>query len=292
MAERKDRFDMATPPSGVPYVLGDTGAEHARLVRQAAIFNPFTERLFRDAGIGPGQLDIGSGVGDIAMLVARLVGPTGEVVGVERDVSTMAKARDRVAEAGLHNVSFMESDVGHVVRSEPFDAVVGRLILEFLPDPGAVVRSLSTLVRPGGVVAFQDACWGPLLQLTAHLPLRAKCASLIHQTFQRSGANMDMEFVLYRTFQEAGLPAPSMRIEVPVGDGPEIARWVYDLFCSLRPRMQQHDLPSSAFGDLDSLLPRLEAELAGTKTFGACIGLVGAWSRKPGSAQSVGDTRR
>jgi hypothetical protein len=154
------------------------------------------------------------------------------------------------------------------------------------------VRSLSTLVRPGGVVAFQDACWGPLLQLTAHLPLRAKCASLIHQTFQRSGANMDMELVLYRTFQEAGLPAPSMRIEVPVGDGPEIARWVYDLFCSLRPRMQQHDLPSSAFGDLDSLLPRLEAELAGTKTFGACIGLVGAWSRKPGSALSVGDTRR
>jgi hypothetical protein len=64
---------MATPPSGVPYVLGDTDAEHARLIRQAAIFNPFTERLFRDAGVGPGQrgLDIGSGVGDIAMLVAR-----------------------------------------------------------------------------------------------------------------------------------------------------------------------------------------------------------------------------
>ena len=116
---------MTTPTPGVPYVLGDTGAEHARLIRQAAIFNPFTERLFRDAGIGPGQLDIGSGVGDIAMLVARLVGPTGEVVGVERDVSTMAKARDRVAEAGLHNVGFMESDVGHVVSSEPFDAVVG-----------------------------------------------------------------------------------------------------------------------------------------------------------------------
>src|SRR2546422_10415265 len=111
MAERKDRFDMATPPCGVPYVLGDTGAEHARLVRQAAIFNPFTERLFRDAGIGSGQrvLDIGSGVGDIAMLVARLVGPTGEDVGVERDVSTMAKERDRVAEDGLHKVCFFES---------------------------------------------------------------------------------------------------------------------------------------------------------------------------------------
>ena len=143
---------MATPTPGVPYVLGDTGAEHARLIRQAAIFNPFTERLFRDAGIGTGQrvLDIGSGVGDVAMLVARLVGPTGKVVGVERDVSTMAKARSRVAEAGLHNVSFMESDVGNVVSSEPFDAVVGRLILEFLPDPGA-----------GGALALHvGSAWG------------------------------------------------------------------------------------------------------------------------------------
>ena len=273
---------MTPPTPGVPYVLGDTEAEHERLIRQAAIFNPFTERLFRDAGIGPGQrvLDIGSGVGDVTMLAARLVGPTGEVVGVERDAATIAKAKSRVAEARLSNVSFTESDVGHVVSSEPFDAVVGRLILEFLPDPGEVVRSLSALVRPGGVVAFQDCYWGPLLQLTAHLPLRAKCASLIHQAFERSGANMDMEFLLYRTFQAAGLPAPRMRIEVPVGHGPEITRWVYDIFCSLRPRMQQHDLPSGSVGDLDSLLPRLEAELAGTKTLGACIGLVGAWSQK------------
>ena len=278
---------MTPPAPGVPYLLGDTGAEHERLIRQAAIFDPFTERLFRDAGIGPGQrvLDIGSGVGDVAMLVARLVGPRGEVVGVERDVITLAKARSRVAEAGLHNVRFMESDVGRIASDEPFDAAVGRLILEFLPDPGAVVRSLSRLVRPGGVVVFQDACWGPLLQLTAHLPLRARCASLSHQTFQRSGANMDMERVLYRTFPEAGLPAPSMRIEVPVGDSPEIARWVYDLFCSLRPRMQQNDLFGGEFDDLDSLLTRLNAELAGTNTFAACIGLVGAWSRK------LGDTR-
>jgi SAM-dependent methyltransferase len=277
---------MTTETQAGPYVLGETGAEHERLIRQAAIFKPYTERLFRDAGIGPGQrvLDIGSGVGDVAMLAARLVGPTGAVVGVERDAGTMAKARDRVAEAGLDNVSFMEADVGRVAASEPFDAVVGRLILEFVPDPGAVVRSLSTLVRPGGVVAFQDACWGPLLQLTAHLPLRGKCAELIHRAFRRSGANMDMELVLYRTFQEAGLPAPRMRIEVPVGDGPEIARWVYDLFCSLRPRMQEDDLSSGVLGDLASLRPRLDAELAATKTFGACIGLVGAWSRKPASA--------
>ena len=271
----------------VSYVLGDTDREHERLIRQAAIFNPFTERLLRDAGIGPGQriLGIGSGLGDVAMLAAKMVGPTGEVVGVERDVSTLAKARSRVAEARLPNVSFMQSDVGDVASNEPFDAVIGRLILEFLPSPGAVVRSLSTLVRPGGVIAFQDCYWGPLLQLTRHLPLRARCASLIHQAFQRSGANMDMEHLLYRTFLEAELPAPKMLIEIPIGDSPEISQWVYDIFCSLRPRMEQHNLPSDEVGDLESLMTRLEAELASTKTVPACIGLIGAWSQKPRSTQ-------
>jgi hypothetical protein len=56
--------------------------------------------------------------------------------------------------------------------------------------------------------------------------------------------------------------------------------------------LKEHDLPGTAFGDLDALLPRLEAELTATKSFAACIGLVGAWSRKPGAAPSVGDPRR
>jgi ubiquinone/menaquinone biosynthesis C-methylase UbiE len=66
---------MPVPTADSPYVLGAASAEHARLIRQAAIWDPFTERLFRDAGIGPGQrvLDIGSGVGDVAMLAAKLV---------------------------------------------------------------------------------------------------------------------------------------------------------------------------------------------------------------------------
>jgi len=273
---------MATINPGRPYVLGSTDAEHERLIRQAKMLDPLTERFFRDAGIGPGQrvLDIGSGLGDVAILVARLVGPSGTVLGIDRDMSTISRAKARAAEARIHNASFVVSDVAQVASTKPFDAVVGRLILEFLPDPGAVVGSLAQLLLPGGVLAIQDACWGPFLYLMAQLPLRSKCASLIHQSFQRSGTNMDMELVLYRTFQEAGLPAPRMRIEVPVGDDPEFARWVYDLLYSLRPRMQQHDLPYEALGDLDTLLQRLEAEAAAANAFGACVGLVGAWSRK------------
>src|SRR5436190_22328069 len=95
------------------YALGSTDAEHERLIRQAARLAPCTERFFREAGIGAGQrvLDLGSGVGDVAMLVARLVAPSGEVVGIERDRRSLDRARVRVAEAGLQHVSFIQSDV-------------------------------------------------------------------------------------------------------------------------------------------------------------------------------------
>jgi len=52
------------------YVLGSTEAEQERLIRQAAWLSAHTERLFREAGIGPGQrvLDLGSGVGDVSLI--------------------------------------------------------------------------------------------------------------------------------------------------------------------------------------------------------------------------------
>ena len=94
------------------YALGYTNAEHERLIRQADRIEPFTERLFREAGVVEGNrvIELGSGMGDVAMLVARLVGPSGEVVGIERDPNSIARARARVAEAGLSNVTFIETD--------------------------------------------------------------------------------------------------------------------------------------------------------------------------------------
>src|SRR6476469_9946791 len=101
---------MTTSHRSIDYPLGHTDAEHERLIRQAAQIAPITERFFREAGIGRGQrvLDIGSGVGDVAMLVARLVGSTGEVVAIERDPKAITKARARVTEAGFHHVTFNE----------------------------------------------------------------------------------------------------------------------------------------------------------------------------------------
>ncbi len=178
----------------------------------------------------------------------------------------------------------MQSDVSQVTSGKPFDGVVGRCILQFLPDAAAVLRSLSRLVRPGGVLAFHEPTWSPLLLLTAQLPLWSACASLIRKTFQCSGANPDMELVLFRAFAEAGLPAPNMWMEIPMGGDSFFAGWVYDLLCSVRPQMQRHNLSREALGNFETLRERLDAELVALKSPGACIGLVGAWSRVPASA--------
>jgi hypothetical protein len=90
------------------------------------------------------------------MLVARLVGPSGEVVAIERDPKSIAKARARVTEAGFHNVSFNESNVDEILAVKPFDAAVGRFILMYLPDPVAALRLISQVVRPEECLFFRN----------------------------------------------------------------------------------------------------------------------------------------
>src|SRR5215813_5443700 len=135
------------------YVLGRGEAETRRLILQNQIYGPITRRFFQAAGIGPGMkvLDIGSGAGDVALLAADLVGPTGRVVGVEMNAAILDTARSRVAAAGWSNVTFLAGDAYAVPLDSDFDAVVGRWILMYLPDPVRMLRHLATKLRVGGI---------------------------------------------------------------------------------------------------------------------------------------------
>jgi SAM-dependent methyltransferase len=264
------------------YALGYTNAEHERLTGQAALIAPVTERLFREAGIGAGHrvLDLGSGLGDVSMLVARLVGPSGEVVGIERDGTSIERAKVRVAAAGFRNVRFTQTDVNQIVSEEPFDAVVGRFILMFLPDPVSVLRSVARLVRPGGVLAFQEPSWIPMLALGDRLPLWSCVLRLIHETLLRSGANPEMGLALYPILQEVGLPAPKMHLEIPLGSNVDFLRVITGLVWSLRPLAEQHGVTLEELGNLDTLPERVCAEITAANTVVSVVPLLGAWSRK------------
>src|SRR6266478_2778107 len=236
--------NVTTSRSAADYALGYTDAEQARLIRQATVNAPHTERLFRQAGIGVGHrvLDLGSGMGDVSMLVAGLVGVSGEVVGIERDAASIERAQARVARAGFRNVTFLKTDVNEIVIDQRFDAVVGRFILMFLPDPVSVLRSVSRLVCPGGVLAFQEPSWLPMLALCDRLPLWSCVLRSIHETILRSGANPEMGLALYPIFQEVGLPAPKMHLEIPLGSDCDFIRVISDLVCSLLPLSEQHNV--------------------------------------------------
>jgi ubiquinone/menaquinone biosynthesis C-methylase UbiE len=265
------------------YILGSSDAEHERLIRQAIRLAPVTENFFREAGIGNAQrvLDLGSGVGDVAMLVAGLVGPSGEVVAIERDARSVSRARTRAGEAGLSNVRFVESDIAHFSSDSLFDAAVGRYILQFLPDPVGILRSLTQKVRPGGIIAFQEHSWAPFLALSAHLPLWSAAVSLLYQASVRFGLNMEMGPTLHKAFQDAGLPAPSMRLVMELGADPDFTRLLSDAIGSVRPQIERFNLSLEPLGDLDTLRERLHREVVSSSTVVPWIPLVGAWCRTP-----------
>jgi ubiquinone/menaquinone biosynthesis C-methylase UbiE len=275
----KSSAKMTASNPDTRYALGSSDAEHERLIRQAAWLAPYTEKFFREIGIGPGQrvLDLGSGVGDVALLLAFLVGPSGEVVGIERDAHSIKRAADRVSESGLHQVSFTHGDVSQIPSSKPFDAAVGRYILMFLPDPVAIVRSLIEIVRPGGALAFQEASFANFQERAASLPLWALGGALAQETFKRSGTITNMEPVLPRIFQEAGLSVVSTKTEILEG----AEEWLTGILHSLLPQMRQFNLPLESLGDFNTLSGRLRAEVAASNSATPLPALVSTWALKP-----------
>jgi SAM-dependent methyltransferase len=274
---------MSDPALTSQYVLGTAKAEHDRLMRQAALLAPYTETLFREAGLGPRQrvLDIGSGMGDVAFLAAQVVGPQGQVVGIDVDDAALTEARARAEAHGLRNVTFVETDLAQFTTESSFDAIVGRLVLQFVPQPIETLSALARALRAGGVMVFQESNWEALLSQVSHLPLRRTCCGLIYESFKRSNASVDMGSVLLRGFQQVGFPDRRMRLDVPIGVDSETRRWVYDLVCTLYPRFVEYGFSVSALGELATLSERLESELTRHNSYAACIGLTGIWSRKP-----------
>src|SRR5690242_11701945 len=140
------------------YVLGRSDIETTRLAQQAVLFEPSMRRLLTEAGITPGMsvLDLGSGTGDVAMLAAEMVGPSGRVLGVDSNPAIVSAAQARVQAAGLSHVAFTTTDIRDLRLGQEFDAVVGRFILMYPPDPAAALRNVLGAIRPNGLAVFYE----------------------------------------------------------------------------------------------------------------------------------------
>lgn len=269
-------------PKHSDYVLGHNDREQLRLIRQARFLAPITEAFLRGAGIASGMrvLDIGCGMGDVTMLAAQLVGRTGQVVSIDQDQASIETARTRVSASGLENVKFQRDDLLTFIHPEPFNAIIGRLVLEFLPDTTAAVKHLCTLLRPGGIMAFQEPSWRMWLAHTSHLPLRTAVIALIHKAFVAGGVSTEMEMPLYRAFLAADLAPADMRIELPIGDSREFRSLLYDLLLAVWERAETLQLALDGLGDPNTLASRLDNELDVNHSFASFVALVSASARK------------
>jgi SAM-dependent methyltransferase len=272
------------------YALGRSAAETQRLIRQAQIYGPLTRRLFASAGITAGMkvLDVGSGAGDVALLLTELVGPRGAVVGVETNATILETARARVRAAGWTNVTFLEGDVQSVSLDEDFDAVVGRWILMYLPDPVAVLHRLLRRLQPGGIVAFQenDFTYPPTTFPPA--PLHQQLVRWTTPPPDSGGPDQRMGSKLYRTYLDAGLPMPQLRLDAPIGGGEDWPGYAYvaDTVRSLLPMLEQMGVATPEEVGVDTLADRLREEVVDQRGVQMLPIVVGAWARKPSLTRS------
>lgn len=252
------------------YTLGRTSHETTRLIEQSRTYGPSTERLCKRAGISEGMhvLEIGSGAGDVALMLAELVGPTGQIVGVDINADILDTARQRATDADIQNVEFIASDARNLVFSDKFDAIVGRFVLMYMAEPTKAFAKLITHVRQGGIVAFQEPEYTlyPAIQ-HPRTPLMNQLIRWILDVFAHSGAHLDMGIGLHRTFVDAGLLPPTMHLESPIGAAKTWAgyRYMATIFQSLLPLLEKYGLATAEEVGVDTLAARIRQEVDTSK---------------------------
>jgi len=266
------------------YVLWHSERELERLISQSRFYGELTEEVLRRAGIGPGMrvVDVGCGAGDVSLLLASLVGATGSVIGVDRSAESVQAAQERVAGAQLPHVMFRHCDLADLMLDTPVDAVVGRFVLLYLADPASTLERLRRLVRPGGLVVFQEmdmtgARSAPLV------PLYETAIQWIIETCRRGGVEVDMGSRLFATFRRAGLPAPELVLRGRIEGTPDSPAYAYiaDILRSLLPMAERLGVFTAADVQIDTLAERIRAEVLRADAVVVLPSLVGAWTRIP-----------
>jgi 2-polyprenyl-3-methyl-5-hydroxy-6-metoxy-1,4-benzoquinol methylase len=275
---------METLPSRQSfYALGHSEHELQRLSRQGQVLGPFTCQLFEEAGISPGMrvLDIGCGSGDVTFLAADLVGPSGEVVGLDRERTAVDWATARAHSQGTRNVNFLEGDPAEMQFAQRFDAIVGRLVLMYYPDPVDTIRKLMRHARLEGLIVFQEVDMANARSMP-FASLFERSMTWIKQTLTATGARIQMGLELYPVFLAAGLPGPSMRVDTLIGGGPQCPLFdvVAELIQSLLPVMEKLKIASASEVDIPNLAQRMRDEVVALKGVVLSGAFIGAWSRK------------
>jgi SAM-dependent methyltransferase len=278
--------------SHVEYALGHSSRELDRLSFQGTVFAPYTRQLLIEAGLTAGMrvLDVGSGSGDVSFLAAELVGEDGCVLGVDRSAAAVERATTRALRHNIHNVGFEIGDPAAMHFDQPFDAIIGRLVLMYQDDPATSLRNMMRHLREDGVVAFQELDWTACRSWPA-VPTFDTTVRWLAEALRGSGARPELGLEMHSLFLDCGLPKPRMRMDAVISgeDDNPVYRLLAEAVRTLVPTLERLNIASASHLQVDSLADRMRAEVAANRGVAMSYGLVGAWATKPSLLEIADD---
>lgn len=130
------------------------GVPESSIESFAGTGNPFSINELR-----PGQtvVDIGCGAGIDSLIAARMVGPSGSVIGVDMTPAMLTKARTSAAAAQITNIEFREG-YGEAlpVPDEWADVIISNGVLNLMPDKSVALKEMWRVLKPGGRLQIAD----------------------------------------------------------------------------------------------------------------------------------------
>jgi ubiquinone/menaquinone biosynthesis C-methylase UbiE len=130
------------------------GVPEESIASFAGTGNPFSLGVLSE---GEHVVDVGCGAGIDSLIAARMVGPTGAVVGVDMTPSMLARARQSASRCGFAHVHFHEGLAESLpVRDGWADVIISNGVLNLFPDKFAALQEMARALKPGGRLQIGD----------------------------------------------------------------------------------------------------------------------------------------
>jgi len=246
------------------YVLGHTESELRRLALQGQYWGEVTLEVLEKSGLTSGMrvLDIGCGAGDVSLLAANLVGSSGAVIGIDRSPEAVERASARAASLNIDHLRFEVAEAESIDSSLNIDAIVGRFVLMYMPNPTAVLRELVTRLKPE-IVAFIEMDMR-VARSVPTIPHVEKAIGWVTETFKRAGAALDLGPQLWRIFRDAGLDEHNMVVCQKLEPAYSTAgvKMLSDIVLSLLPMMERFGVVTNGEVDVETLAKDLQNALS------------------------------
>ncbi|HXY93657.1 MAG TPA: class I SAM-dependent methyltransferase [Acidimicrobiia bacterium] len=239
-----------------------------------------TAALLDRAGLRRGMrcLDLGCGGGDVTLAMARVVGPTGAVVGIDMDAVKVELAQQDANTEGIRNVEFRRGEATELDARDAYDLVYARLLLTHVPARTMVLDRMIDAVKPGGAVVVEDLDHSAAFAYPS-CPALDRWIPLYNAVSARRGGDPEIGPKLVGMLRRAGLADVELAAVQPAFvSGP--AKRIHQITVeNVRDAILREEMATDE--ELEELAAELEAFSADRETIVGFVRIYQVWGRRP-----------